>query len=156
MEERIPCDYDIHCWIRPLTLTMSINLINSKLHDQFQLKIEHQGTSAFKLITPLSISISRIINAKKRQLSHRVNAPFKCLLKSETRMHSSRMRTVRCSSRLLGGGVCLGGVCLERWVSAQGEGVFAWEGGVSAQRGCLPSACWDTHPPVNRMTDRQV
>ena len=46
MEERIPCDYDIHCWIRPLTLTMSINLINSKLHDQFQLKIEHQGASA--------------------------------------------------------------------------------------------------------------
>ena len=24
---------------------MSINLINSKLHDQFQLKIEHQGAS---------------------------------------------------------------------------------------------------------------
>ena len=32
-----------------------------------------------------------------------------------TRMHSSRMRTVRCSSRLLG--VCLpGGGCLTRWV----------------------------------------
>ena len=27
---------------------MSINLINSKLHDQFQLKIEHQGASALK------------------------------------------------------------------------------------------------------------
>ena len=49
-----------------------------------------------------------------------------------------------------------GGVCPERGVSARGEGVFAWEGGVSAQRGCLPSACQDKHPPVNRMTDRQV
>ena len=35
--------------------------------------------------------------------------------KSQTRMHSSRMRTVRCSDRqgggCLPGGVCLGGVC---------------------------------------------
>ena len=38
-----------------------------------------------------------------------------------TRMHSSRMRTVRSSSRLLEGeGVCKGGECLQREVSAQG------------------------------------
>ena len=34
--------------------------------------------------------------------------------KPETRMHSSRMRTVRCSVRLGGGGVCLGMGCLPR------------------------------------------
>ena len=64
-------------------------------------------------------------------------------MKLKTRMYSSRMRTVRCSSRLLGkgvsvsGGVCLGGclsggvclrVCLGGGVSAQG--LSAW--------GCLP------------------
>ena len=50
---------------------------------------------------------------------------------SKTRMHSSRMRTVRCSDRLDGcvqGGVR--GVCV--------QGVSAW--------GCTP-------PPVDRMTD---
>ena len=59
------------------------------------------------------------------------NANFNTL---NTRMHSSRMRTVRSSGAVeggvsqhaLGGGVCPGG--------------------------CLPSACWDT-PPVDRMTD---
>ena len=78
-----------------------------------------------------------------------------------TRMHSSRMRTVRCRSRLLWGGVCLGvsaqgGVGPEvsaSGVSAQGvsaQGVSAQ--GVSAQ-GCLPKGgIWQT-PPVNRMTD---
>ena len=63
---------------------------------------------------------------------------------SATRMHSSRMRTVRCSSRLLWG-VCPGGV------SAQGvstQGVSDW-GGMSA-RGCLPDT---PPPPVDRMAD---
>ena len=53
------------------------------------------------------------------------------------------------------------------------EGVSAWgclpagclpgEGGVwlsacwdMSAGGVYPSACWDAHPPVNRMTDRQV
>ena len=54
-------------------------------------------------------------------------------------MHSSRMRTVRCSDRLLGEGVCWGDVCLEG-VSARGD--------VCPAGGCLP----DT-PSVNRMTD---
>ena len=59
-----------------------------------------------------------------------------------TTMHFSRMRTVRCSSRLLGGGagVCLpggGGVYLEG-VSAQG-GLPARGGGLP--RGCLPIGC---------------
>ena len=50
----------------------------------------------------------------------------------ETRMQSSRMRTIRCSGRLLGGGVCPGG-CLPR-------------------EGCLPSP-WGVHPlPVDRQT----
>ena len=51
-------------------------------------------------------------------------------------MHSSIMRTVRSSSRLLGGGV-------------------------SGQVGCLPGGLPGGYteadsPPVNRMTDRQV
>ena len=46
----------------------------------------------------------------------------------KTRMHFSRMGTVRCSSCLLGGGVCPVGVCLGGCLSR----------GVSA-RGCLPT-----------------
>ena len=64
-----------------------------------------------------------------------------------TRMHSSRMRTVRCSGHLGGGGFlpmgCLGGVCLGGicpvGLFAQ-EGVSAWGSvcpGESVQ-GCLP------------------
>ena len=92
-------------------------------------------------------------------------------------MHSSRMRTVRTvrsSSRLLGGegvcpgGVCPGGVCpgVSAWrgvcsgVSAQGEGVYP--GGVSAKGDvcpcggvCIPACTGvDTPPPVDRMTDK--
>ena len=63
-----------------------------------------------------------------------------------TRRHSSRMRTVRCSSRL-------GWGCLPRGLSAWG--LSAW--GVCLPWGCLPrggvclrcvcsSACWDTPP----------
>ena len=76
-----------------------------------------------------------------------------------TRMHSSRMRTVRCISRLLGavsarGGVCPGGVgCLPggmsaRGVSAQGDACVCPGGGiclgVSAQGGVYQT------PPMNR------
>ena len=60
-------------------------------------------------------------------------------------MHSSRMRTVRCSSYLLWGGVSAqgsagGGGCLPRGLSAQG-GCLPRGMGVSAQRGCLPGVC---------------
>ena len=51
----------------------------------------------------------------------------------QTRMHSSRMRTVRCSSRLGGGCLPEGGVCL--------GGV--WTAGVYTS----------PIPPVDRMTD---
>ena len=60
-------------------------------------------------------------------------------------MHSSRMRTVRCSSRLLKG-------CLPGGLSVRGvcPGV---RGGLS--RGCLPKCMLGyTPPPVDRMTDR--
>ena len=75
-----------------------------------------------------------------------------------TRMHSSRMCTVRCSGHCreggLPGGVCPGvclpgrclpggylpGRCLPRGVSARGVGVY-------------PSMHWGRHPPVNRITD---
>ena len=56
----------------------------------------------------------------------------------KTRMHSSRMRTVRNSSRLL----VWGGVC------SRGGGSLVPGGGIPA--------CTDADPPVNRMTDRQV
>ena len=91
----------------------------------------------------------------------------------KTRMHFSRMRAVRCSSRLLGGGSargvlpggclpghvypggCLprgdlpGGVCLG--VGGIGRGGVCPVGGclprwVSSQGGVCPSACWDTYP----------
>ena len=82
-----------------------------------------------------------------------------------TRMHSSRMCTVHCSSRMQGGparkGVCPGGVCTGRvsaWgLSAQESvclGVSAWGASVQGRvcRGrCLP----DTHPPCGQ-NDRQV
>ena len=53
-----------------------------------------------------------------------------------TRIHSNRMRTVRCSGQ---GGVCPG-VC----VSQHALG-----------RGCLPQACWDT-PPKDRILDTRL
>ena len=67
------------------------------------------------------------------------------------RMHSSRMRTIRNSSRLLGGCLVLGGVPAP--------------GGVPGPGGCLLRGgdwCWGVvsqhalrqTPPVNRMTDR--
>ena len=53
-----------------------------------------------------------------------------------TRMHSSRMRTVRCSSHLAGGGTGGRGVCQR--VSAQV--------GVSTQGECLPRGVCQTPP----------
>ena len=50
---------------------------------------------------------------------------------SPTRMHSSRMRTVRCSSRLLGGGGCLpGGVCITACTEADIPLWTEWQTGV--------------------------
>ena len=56
--------------------------------------------------------------------------------KAKTRMHSSRMRTVRCSAPMHAGihrGVCPN-ACLDTR-------------GVSAKGGVCPNACWDTQPP---------
>ena len=73
---------------------------------------------------------------------------------TKTRMHSSRMGTIRSNSRLVGEGesatggllrgmyLLWGGVCLRRGGTCSGEGV-----------GIL--ACTETdHPPVSRITDR--
>ena len=63
----------------------------------------------------------------------------------QTRMHSSRMRTVRCSSHLGGLGVCAcPGVCLPGGVSGQSGGV--WLGGMSAQEGVSQHAIGQTTP----------
>ena len=55
------------------------------------------------------------------------------MFSKKTRMHSSRMRTVRCSGRLLG----QGGVCPGR--------VSAW-GGCLLGGGCLPDGCTPPFP----------
>ena len=98
----------------------------------------------------------------------------------ETRMHSSRMRTVHSARRGGGvsaqegvsaqGGVCLRGVSAQRGggvcpggsggdclggreMSAQGGGrVSAWGEGVSVQ-GVYSPVHAGIHPPVNRITD---
>ena len=75
---------------------------------------------------------------------------------SKTRMHSSRMHTVRCSGRWGRGGfhegVCLGGVsreCVKGEVCVyQGEGGVRVQGGVCL-RGVLP-------PPVDRILDTRL
>ena len=68
-----------------------------------------------------------------------------------TRMHSSRMRTIRSGSRLSGGGGASrggasGGVC------ATWKGVLP--GGVCFLGRCGIPACTEADSPVNRMTDR--
>ena len=81
-----------------------------------------------------SIWLIGLISVKTYVIPKVLNSSFPYILKR--RMYSSRMRTVRCSSRLLGGGVsaqgdvCPGGVC----------------SGGCLPRGVDPSACWDTHP----------
>ena len=69
-----------------------------------------------------------------------------------TRMYSSRMRTVRSSSRLLKGGACSG----EARVPGPGEGLLP--GGCLLQWGCLLGGdviltCTEADPPSYRMTD---
>ena len=53
-------------------------------------------------------------------------------------MHSSRMRTVRCSSRLLGEGVCLLGGCRKTGGVCSAQGVSAGGGWCLPGGGCLP------------------
>ena len=83
----------------------------------------------------------------------KVQPEFSIQSTTKTRMHSSRMRTVRCSSRLLGGGVsawlvsaqggvCLGGVCL--------GGVCP--GGLPGGM-CIPVCTEANNPPVDRILD---
>ena len=113
--------------------------------------------------------ISCSIRLEKEQMRHVCTCPSK---KTEsrrsftTRMHSSRMRTVRGSSRLLGG-VCpemsawevSAGGCLPR-----GEGgVYPGVRGVSVWGGCLPGgvcipACTeaDNPSPVDRILDTRL
>ena len=93
------------------------------------------------------------------------NCNEKLLIK--TRMHSSRMHTIRCSSLLLAGGVCLpGGVypgrclpSLSRGVSTQGGVCLVCPGEcLPGGRGvCLvcPGGVWQTPPlpPVDRILD---
>ena len=65
----------------------------------------------------------------------------------KTSIHSSRMRTVRSSGRLLGGEVCPGGM-----VSAGGGGCLPRV--VSAWGVCIPACTWADPLSVGRMTDR--
>ena len=58
------------------------------------------------------------------------------------------------------GGVCRGRGCLPDGVPAQrGMSARGRVGGCLSRGrvgGVCPSACWDTQPPVNRMTDRRL
>ena len=73
-------------------------------------------------------------------------------------MHSSRIRTVRCSGRRgagEGSQHALGRGCVYpsmHWVGGGGVSEHALGGG------CLPSACWDTPPPhtVERILDTRL
>ena len=83
-------------------------------------------------------------------------------IKEKTRIHSSRMRTVRCSGRLVGRGSAQGGGsawgCLPRGVSAQGglpEGVSSWTG-LSAQEEVSAWGGVYTAPPVDRQTPVKI
>ena len=76
----------------------------------------------------------------------------------QTRMHSSRMHTVRCSDRLVGGNVCLGWGCLPGGVclGESSQGRCLPRGGLSEgclPRGCLPRGCTPPPPP---WTDRRL
>ena len=74
----------------------------------------------------------------------------------ETRMYSSRMRTVRCSGYLVGpaqGGVWLGGVCLGGCLPGGG----VWPGGMSVQKGGVYLGGGVHHPPsVDRILDTRL
>ena len=77
-----------------------------------------------------------------------------------TRMHSSRMRTVRNSSRLVTGGCLVVGGGVSSGGLLQGGrlvGGGPWPGGVCSGEGwVLSQHALRQTPPVNRMTDRQV
>ena len=70
-------------------------------------------------------------------------------------MHSSKMRTIRHSGRLMegAGSVCPGGLSA-RGIFCQGR-MYAQEG-VCAQGSVCPGGGWVSawHTPVNRITDR--
>ena len=73
------------------------------------------------------------------------------VMKNYTRMHSSGMRTVRNSSRLLGGGGACSGRCLLWGVPAPRVGeCLLWWG--SAPGGVSQHALRQTPPPVDRQT----
>ena len=74
-------------------------------------------------------------------------------------MHYSRMRTIRYSGRLGGGGCLLRGGCLSSGVSAQG-GVCLTDvcsGGVCLWDVCLGGVCLGVDiPPVERILDTRL
>ena len=67
------------------------------------------------------------------------------LIVRQTRMHSSRKRTVRCSGRR--GGVGGGGVCPSACWDIHPLPIACWD------THPLPSACWDTHSPSSACWD---
>ena len=111
-----------------------------------------------KILSSKRVFFNKQTKVLLRKLQHFRSKEFtiKCKNILVTRMHSTRIRTVQCSGRLMGGGgvgadVGLGGVCLGVGVSACGVsaqwggglpgGVCTGDGGlpgVYAQEGCLP------------------
>ena len=112
----------------------------------------------------LSVEMSKIIIFRLDLMTFILKLDLdmvKMYLHTKTRKYCSRMLTVRRSGHggvrgvlskgVLSRGVwCLGGV-VSRGVWCQG-GLWC-PGGGGVQGGMCPSACWDTPPPVKRMTD---
>ena len=139
--------------------------------DTSQLHGKSQGSSLSGLE---SVTMKEVLINKQKIKPMHLKEKLKLLLTFLTRMHSSRMCTVRCSSRLLWG-VCPGGVCLPGRVSAgpsRRGGLPGGDlprgclsrggvclGGVCLPRGCLPggegicSGVYTSPPPVDRIPD---
>ena len=80
------------------------------------------------------VTLANLFHLQIQRNDHKYGLLKKWIIIDITRMHSSRMRTVRCIGRVeFGWGLCLSGGCLPREVPAQ-------EGGVHL-------------PPVDRMRD---
>ena len=94
-----------------------------------------QGTVGCYIYIGVNLEISAYFHDNQSNLSLQFSPH-----KQKTRMHSSRMRTVHCSSHVPGRGVSAQGVCLSRGVCVCLPRGDVCPGGV-CPGGCLPGGC---------------